>query len=106
MYNVMGVQAQNAISDAENLKGIVDRLSNTTETQRIGCRKCGFPGHLAFECYNTFSTSATQADKSSTSTESDSDSELRQLEQLLEQKKKKEEEIKRKLKEKKKKKKE
>jgi len=72
----------------ENMQGIVNRLTNVDDNQRIGCRKCGFAGHLTFQCYNSIETTASHDFVDVASTSSDSETELKQIEILLEEKKK------------------
>ena len=54
------------------LAGTVVGLGN--ETARPACKKCGYPGHLTFQCRNFLSTnpaSGVVLDVSSTSSEED-----------------------------------
>ncbi|XP_019613456.1 PREDICTED: protein SREK1IP1-like [Branchiostoma belcheri] len=63
-----------------DVQGLVARLTNqASENQaRVGCAKCGYTGHLTFECRNFLRANPTQdivLDISSTSSE-DSEEEL------------------------------
>ena len=52
------------------------------ETSRPACKKCGYPGHLTFQCRNFLSANPTTGvvlDVSSTSSEEDNETPLTQL---------------------------
>eukprot|EP00112_Aurelia_sp_Birch-Aquarium-sp1_P018944 Seg46.8 transcript_id=Seg46.8/GoldUCD/mRNA.D3Y31 product="Protein SREK1IP1" protein_id=Seg46.8/GoldUCD/D3Y31 len=56
--------------------GLIKRLTNKADSNRIGCRKCGYTGHLSFECFNTLRTNPQQeviVDVGSTSSDTDDD---------------------------------
>ncbi|KFW92143.1 Protein SREK1IP1, partial [Phalacrocorax carbo] len=70
---------------------------------RAGCKKCGYPGHLTFECRNFLRVDPQRdivLDVSSTSSEDSEEEELQRLQAMREKKNLNEEEEKKKQKKK------
>ncbi|EDO26223.1 predicted protein [Nematostella vectensis] len=64
-----------------DVKGLIGRLTNQkTDDKRVGCKKCGYPGHLTFQCRNFIPVDPKKdvvVDVSSTSSEdTDDDAEV------------------------------
>ena len=60
--------------DPSNEEAIIARLTNQNKSFRAGCKKCGYPGHLTFECRNFIRVDSSKdvvLDISSTSSEED-----------------------------------
>ena len=69
--------------DGRNDDDINASHGNTDRSTLIGCRKCGYPGHMTFECRNGVKTGANRyamvLDVSSTSSD---DEDVRMLREL------------------------
>ena len=69
--------------DGRNDDDINASHGNTDRSSLIGCRKCGYPGHMTFECRNGVKTGANRyamvLDVSSTSSD---DEDVRMLREL------------------------
>ena len=72
--------------DGRNDDDINASHGNTDRSSLIGCRKCGYPGHMTFECRNGVKTGANRyamvLDVSSTSSDDEDVRMLRELKGL------------------------